>query len=144
MKSLAKCIILFFLLLTGCGSVQTGQSSALSPMKLQVVRVNTNRYAKQYPPYTKTIQNAVIVQQIYRKAFTLPKVGPSSCGAATGSLIYRLDFFLGKELLKEMNLGVISCQFLKLSKTDIRYPDSNFLFLLKQALHLNSLVPGTS
>lgn len=143
MKLQGICIGLFLvLLISGCASGQTGQGSATDPTLLQVVRVNTNRYMIQYPPLKETIRDTGVVQRIYQEAHMLPPpAGKSSCPVATGSLIYRLSFFHGKTLLQEMNLGVLDCQYLWLSTTDLRVPDSNFLHLLSQALHLNSLIP---
>lgn len=130
------------LLISGCASGQTGQGSATAPTLLQVVRVNTNPYMTQYPPLKETIRDADVVQHIYQEANMLPPpAGKSSCPVATGSLVYRLSFFQGKKLLQEMTLGVLGCQLLRLSTTDIREPDSNFLLSLSQALHLKSLIP---
>ncbi len=144
MKLQGICISLFLLLLiSGCASTQTGQSSTASPNMLQVIRVNTNCFTPQYPPLRETIRDPVIIQKIYQSAFKLPtpaQIG-RSCLVSTGDLIYRLDFFQGKTFLQEMKLAVTGCQFLLLSKTDGRIPDSAFLQLIKQALHLNSLVP---
>jgi len=143
MKLQGICIGLFLvLLISGCASGQTGQGSATDPTLLQVVRVNTNLYARQFPPLSKSIQNAVTAEQIYHTAYTLPAAPIRSCSPSTGDLIYRLYFYHGKTLLQEMDLWVWGCPFLWLSKTDGRDPNSAFLLLVKQALHLDSLVPS--
>jgi hypothetical protein len=141
MKLQAICISLFLLLLiSGCAVGQAGQSSTTEPTMLRIVRVNTNPYMTQYPPLKETIRDAAVVQHIYQEAYTLPQAPRETCLLGTGSLIYQLYFFRGKTLLKEMNFGVIGCQFLQLSKTDIRDSNSQFDLLLRQTLHLNSLV----
>ncbi len=134
-------ILLLALLLVGCGSDQSGQASASGPTSLQVVRINANPYEAQYPPLSQTIEDVPAVQYIYQQAYTLPVAPKMSCPLGTGSLIYRLDFFRGKTLLKEMKLGVLGCQTLRLSQTNVREPNSSFLSSLAQVLHLHSLVP---
>lgn len=132
-------LLLFFLV--GCSSVQVGSSSVPEPTSLHIERINANKYARQYPPFSKTIQDTNIVQHLYQEAHSLPPAPTQSCPPSTGNLIYRLDFYQGTVLLQEMNLGVTGCTYLSLSKVDIRIPDNAFLQFLKQALHLDTLVP---
>src|SRR5579884_1269305 len=134
-------LLLLALLLVGCASNQSGQVSASGPTSLQVVRINTNRYAPQYPTLSQTIEDVSAVQYIYQQAYGLPPLPNMSCPPNTGNLIYRLDFYRGKTLVKEMKLGVLGCQTLSLSQRDVREPTSSFLSSLAQVLHLHSLVP---
>ena len=131
--------LLLLFLLVGCGLNQAESHSATKPTILRVVRINMNRYAPQYPPFSKTIQDASTVQYLYQRAYTLLFPPKESCSPSTGSLVYRLDFYQGTHLLQEMNLGVTGCAFLSFSATDFRVPDQAFLQTFRQSLHLFSL-----
>lgn len=120
----------------------TTPTSGNDPTTLHVTRTDPSA-TNNLGPLDKTVTDAQTVQQLYHMAVDMPKfpTGASISQSCLGDLgvIYHLDFQQGVTDVQRMNLDPGNCKILYFSQTDLRQVSDDFLNLLKQSLHVNSL-----
>jgi len=130
--------LLFFLLLTSCGTAfATTTASSPRPTTLQVERVTHT--INVFAPFSRTSTDAQSVQSLYDAALALPKVtttGVHSCPADVG-LVYHLRFLQNRSLVRQMDLQPSGCASLLVDKNDARPLSKTFIESFTQTVGIS-------
>jgi hypothetical protein len=137
--------LISLLLLAGCGSVSAGEEPPASPSPTVLHVVRTNGFLKQLAPFDRTVRDVAAVQRLYTAAYALPPAAPGvvHCPNDLG-VVYHLYFLHDTTLIQEMDLDATGCQFLHISKTDVRNTDPAFRTLVARTIGVGSLLPDSN
>lgn len=138
---LATPVLLFLLVLVGCGSASTGSGASHQPTALHVTRTS-NLAMVQSVPFDRTIQDSATVQQLYDAALALPVAnGVYNCPIDRG-VAYHLQFLQGTAPLQQMDLDATGCRFLHITgQADARVTNDAFIALFTTTVGVKSLFP---
>lgn len=131
-------LLTILLLVTGYSTIDT-KAAAPAPTILEVTRSST--IPQHYlPPFSRTITNASAVQKLYTAAQNLPKAGVHNWMCPIGStVIYHVQFLVGKTVLQQWNMDAIGCYAIVLHKGDLRQPNPAFVSLFARTIGLTKL-----
>ena len=120
------------LLLIICVSAALPKST--QPTTLLVTRSSASP-VNNFPPLTREVKDANTVQQLYDAIHALPKAstGIRYCPIDAG-LIYHIHFSNGTTLLEQIDMDTGGCQWVRLSKQDVRQPTETFLLLFAKTI----------
>lgn len=134
--------LLLLFLLAGCGSTTTSGGAAPSLTALHVIRTSSNAYGTHVAPFDRTVTDTTAVQRLYTTAQGLPAAkGTYNCPKDIG-LVYHLNFLQGITSIQQMDLQASGCQFLHISKSDVRLTNVSFLSLFTRTIGIASLIGG--
>jgi hypothetical protein len=134
-------VLLLFFLLAGCGSASASGRVPPGPTSLRVIRVSSNPYGSHIAPFDQTVTDTTDVQRLYAAIQGLPAArGTYNCPKDIG-LMYHLNFLQGTTSMQQMDLQASGCQFLHISKTDVRVTDASFLSLFTTTVGITSMIP---
>ena len=104
------------------------------PTTLLVTRSSASP-ANNFPPLNREVKDAKAVQKLYNAINALPKttIGIRYCPIDAG-LIYHIHFSSGTTLIEQVDMDTGGCQWIRLSKQNVRQPTQAFLLLFASTI----------